>query len=157
VRPEFFTFLKEVTTDVAKLQGEGRMLAGPVWYQWDNARIHSYKKKADDEAARAAAGISSDHVLEHPPYSCDFNRVVENAHSMIMNAFRDVLATHPHVDDAEGYIKLFKQVVMGEVLRPGGKLAIPPESCERNFKKLPQLWSAVIEAKGDYPHKRYMQ
>lgn len=157
MRPEFFAFLKQVSTEVAALHREGSMLEGKVWYQWDNAHIHSFDDADENNNALLKAGIDPCSVLEHPKYSCDFNRVVENAHGMIVNAFRDVLAKHPDVDDADGYKTLFRSMVEGRALRPGGEMAVPPSSCASNFDGLPKLWDAVIQAQGDYPHRHYMQ
>lgn len=118
-----------------------------VTYEMDNASCHG--------ATPPQLGLRyKDAVIEHPPRSPDFDRVVENTHHIVCSRYAKELQRRPHINTPQGYMDLFSKVARGDPSL--GDPCVTVEATRANFEGLPELWKWVYEHRGQRPPKYLM-
>lgn len=112
----------------------------PMW-SFDNDRIHQNKQRL------AYLQINSNNRFPLPPNSPDMHRVVERCIARLKAAFRGWLYDNPSkrtmADYRAALVDLFKRTQTADVIN-------------KDVKKLPKLWPAILRAGGDWPPKQQL-
>ncbi len=127
--------------DQVKRKVELYCTANPGWvanwflYSTDNASYHS-----------ACLPIFGGRKLKLAAHSPDLHRVVEHCHGSIKGKFYKMLRDDPNITTAQDALVL---------LYVAANECCTPEVIKKDVENLPATYEAVIEAKGDYPVKRF--
>lgn len=111
-----------------------------VLWSYDNDKIHQ------DITLQAALKVGGRARAPLPPYSHDIHRVVEHALGRLKRAFNLWLYTHPGKRTMEGYMAAVQDIFYTQ---------ITAKSIRREVKKLPSVYRAIKEAKGDWPPRKF--